>query len=116
MSRIAISDELVTALTKMSEGNPGALTVLMQLVECTAEMDIQLGFAPFDSFTRLDSLEVYGPSIWILYKDICGENIKKLIHLLHGATNGILSEIDINKSIACHFPTERVKDYLLTYK
>lgn len=30
MSRIVVSDELVEGLANMSEGNPGALSVLMQ--------------------------------------------------------------------------------------
>ena len=112
MSRIAISDDLVTALQKMSEGNPGAINVIMQLVEKTDELYVGQGFAPFECVSRLDKLAIYGPSIWILYKDICHQRIELVFKMLHANVKGILSDADINKSILCSFPTESVKEFL----
>ena len=115
MSRIAISDELVTGLTNMSEGNPGALNVLMQLVNRSAKMELTNVCSLFDYFSRLDSLEVYGASIWILYKDICGEKIEVMVEVLNAVGNNTVSQMDITKSILTHFPTEAVKKVLIEY-
>lgn len=112
MSRIALHDNLMDALSKMCEGNPGALRVLIQLVDKTEEMDTAEGYEPFDSIHRLDLLGIYGSSIWILYKDICKEDIVKMIKLLHATKDEKISRLDVNKSVLCCFPTETVKHFL----
>ena len=57
------------AIIAMSEGNPGALSVCMQFIDREAGLLDLL---------RLDTERVYGPSLWIAYKDICGEDIEAL--------------------------------------
>jgi hypothetical protein len=56
----------------MSEGNPGALRVCMELVKS----DPLLG--PM-WLIHLDDMNIRGTQIWIGYKDYCGEKLEKFI-------------------------------------
>ena len=69
--------EVVYAL---SEGNPGAATVLMEIAK----------EYPEDYFLRwldFDSKGIYGPNIWIEYKDKRNFDIHKLVADLKSGTN-----------------------------
>ena len=76
--------EIVGAL---SEGNPGALRVLMELFGKDG--------AGFLDVFGCDSKRLYGSRIWMLYKDVCGEDIERFrYHLqveLPNQVNGKLS-------------------------
>lgn len=54
----------------MSEGNPGAISVIMKLLE----EDQTTGF--FD-ILNLDDMNMRGSAIWIAYKDFCGCDLQK---------------------------------------
>ena len=70
---------LEDAVVELSDGNPGALNVLISLVN-TGNPDVLL---------VLDELEIYGPKIWLLYKDLAGEEIINMFALLDAARRGI---------------------------
>lgn len=72
MGRLTFNDDYKEGLKKISEGNPGALRVLM---ECY-QKDFFIGQIVL---AQLDIKEVYGWHIWELYKDKCGENLDKFI-------------------------------------
>jgi hypothetical protein len=55
-------------IVAMADGNPGAATVMARLVD----------YDVVDSLDRLDHQGVYGSDIWVLYKDVCGQDIPKL--------------------------------------
>ncbi len=64
----------MTASTKdmlflLSEGNPGGLNVLMQLV------------AKSELFTilNMNDMNIRGTQIWLCYKDVCGQDMDLLI-------------------------------------
>lgn len=59
---------LLEILSALSEGNPGALRVLMELFGDGAGFLDVLG---------CDSKRLYGSRIWMLYKDVCGEDIER---------------------------------------
>lgn len=68
MDRIELSDSAVDIMVKMSEGNPGAITVLMQLMkEPIGLMDV----------LTLDDMGIRGSQIWVGYKDYCKQDIVK---------------------------------------
>jgi len=69
--RINLDMAPIDAIAKMADGNPGAVTVMCELLK----LDLVDGFA---NICRLDDLELYGPDIWVAYKDICGSDIKTL--------------------------------------
>lgn len=58
-------------ITRMCQGNPGALSVLLQLATVRETI-----------FKALDEREIHGSRIWVLFKDVCGEDINKLARML----------------------------------
>ena len=74
-NRIKLRDTITGAVVKLAEGNPGAATVLAQLVN----KEDGLGFV---QCCKLDDYEIYGSKIWMCYKDLCGQDIDKLYDLL----------------------------------
>lgn len=83
------NDKVVDIMVKMSHGNPGAAVVLGQLIQQGTKMDADNVFGGFGSVITLDELGIYGSEIWILYKNICDENARKMVVLLRAAQLGI---------------------------
>lgn len=98
-SRIDLKDDLVTIMSKMSDGNPGALTVLMRLMKESQKIDPDAAMGPFAHILDLDSFEIYGSHIWIMYKDICGEDIVNFITMLRVIQMGILHRYKLINAI-----------------
>ena len=86
--RIKCEDDVVTICHKLSEGNPGALNVMMQMLSGTAKIDPDAALGPFAHLLNLDTFGIYGSKIWILYKDICCENIVHTITVLRAVQLG----------------------------
>lgn len=56
-------------LLAMGEGNPGAITVMARLLEREDGLFVLL---------HLDEMGIYGPDIWVAYKDHCDEDLEQL--------------------------------------
>jgi hypothetical protein len=97
--RIGANDTLKDTLIKLAEGNPGAINVMMQIVNKAAIIDPDSALGPFGCLLNLDSFGIYGSRIWMLYKDVCDEDITKTIALLRAVQLGILSRLDIQRAI-----------------
>lgn len=69
------SDDMKTMAVKMAEGTPGALRVILELFN-----EPRGHIALLD----LDDMNIRGSQIWVCYKDVCGEDIAKL---MEGARN-----------------------------
>ena len=69
---ITVMDTPISIMTKMSEGNPGGMTVLMKIFEA----DMNAGIM---TILGLDDMNIWGSQIWVGYKDHCGENLEKFI-------------------------------------
>lgn len=80
MARAVETDSIEDIVVKMAEGNPGAATVLIKLL---TQPDKRIGLF---LVLWLDEFEIYGPSIWILYKDWCFENIDLLVDSIRNGT------------------------------
>lgn len=89
MTRIDFNDDIISCVQKLSEGNPGAISVLMQLMQAE-DVDPDSAFGPFGTVLSLDTYGVYGSKIWILYKDLCGEDIVKTIATLRALQLGLV--------------------------
>lgn len=98
-TRIDIMDDLVTIVTKMSDGNPGAISVMMQLIKESESIDPDAAMGPLAHILDLDSYGIYGSHIWILYKDICGEDIVNTIAVLRAVQLGLFKKWVLTKAI-----------------
>lgn len=92
MSRLNINDSVTDIFVKMGEGNPGAMTAMMQLIGYT-----KTSFGGFGSILHLDSFEIYGTDIYVLWSDICERDIVKMQAVLRACKLGL-------------FPSNTLKD------
>lgn len=85
--RINLSDSISTVFTKMADGNPGALKVLLEMIKIS-----ETGVNGLFTILNLDSLGIYGTDIYVLYNDICDRNISKTMAMISAVELGILQE------------------------
>jgi hypothetical protein len=90
MSRIKLTDTTMDALIKMSEGNPGALSAMMELLDKTPKIDPQSALGGIGSILALDTYGIYGSDIYVLWSDKCGRDIRKMCLLLRAVQLGHL--------------------------
>lgn len=92
MSKIELTDSTFDVLAKMSEGNPGGLVAVMKLMKDAEEIDPQSILKELGPILLLDTYEIYGSSIHILYKDKCNSDTRKVILLLRATQLGLFPE------------------------
>jgi hypothetical protein len=98
-SKIQLEDSIQDIIVKMSDGNPGAVTTLIEVIKNGEKIDPQSAFAGVGSILLLDSFGIYGSSIYILYNDKCNKNIRKFIMLLRAVQLGFI-RVDRLKELA----------------
>lgn len=103
--RIDLADNALSAFVKMSEGNPGALTVLMKLHQEGEKIDPDAAFGGFANILSLDTLDIYGSEIWQFYKDLCRQNLTDMIGLMRAVQLGFLRESELRTAITQGAPT-----------
>ena len=99
MTRITLEDTALSAVVKLVEGNPGATSVCTQLIKKTARIDPDTAMPEIINLLALDTLGIYGPRIWMLYKDFCKESIVSVITVLRAHQLGMLTEFDLQYAI-----------------
>jgi len=99
MSKIQLTDTPKTIAVKMCDGNPGALHVIMECFTKGAEIDPDGAFGGLSAVMSMDTLKLYGPSIWMLYKDVCGQDIHDMIAVLRAWKLGFLPELKLRQAI-----------------
>lgn len=86
------NDPIKERIIDLCEGNPGALTVLIQMVQAAQVMG-QTYTLPF-LFDYMKEQGLTGPEIWILFKDECDEDFSLFLQTLslRAETNAITAE------------------------
>ena len=97
--RIELNDTTMDIIQKMSEGNPGALTVVMRMIAEGAAIDPQGFMGGLGAVLSLDTHRIYGARIWMLYKDVCGEDLMKTLAVLRACQLGELTDIEMQHAI-----------------
>lgn len=97
--RIELTDSLLDVMLKMSEGNPGAASVCAQLMKETEKIDPDNIMGGMGVILSLDDMGIRGPKIWMLYKDVCKENLTYLNAVMRGRQLGHLSSEKIKHAI-----------------
>lgn len=77
MKRITLSDNVVSAITKMVEGNMGAMNVCMSLIKEGEQIDPQNIMGGFGFILDLDREGIYGTDIYVFWNDICNRETSK---------------------------------------
>lgn len=73
--KISLTDSPKDIVIKMSEGNPGAINVMMALL--TQEAGEPVADLRFMDLLHMDDMGMRGPAIWIGFKDHCGQDLAK---------------------------------------
>lgn len=69
--------------------NPGALNVCMSILSQGPSIDPDCP-TPFLTLLLLDTFNIYADRIWMLYKDVCGQDTVKTIAMLRAVQLGLL--------------------------
>lgn len=87
--RICLQDTMMDSVVKLSEGNPGAMTVCVRLLNEGSDIDPYGVFGGFGILLILDTYNIYGPRIWMLFKDVCKQDLVKTIAALRTCQMGL---------------------------
>lgn len=100
MSKITLADNAMSAVVKMCEGNPGAMTALVEVIKYGKQVDPNDFMGGLGKILALDTLEIYGTDIYVLWNDICDRNTSKMIAVLRANQLGFISNQILKE--ACH--------------
>ncbi len=82
----------------LSDGNPGAVNVLMMILKEGSAIDPDAA-DPSLTLLSFDTNEIYGSRIWVLYKNVCDQSLVKTIAALRAVQLGIVSKETLNDAI-----------------
>jgi hypothetical protein len=92
MARIKLNDTSMDALVKMAEGNPGAVVAMTEIMKKHNEIDPQAAMGGLGAILLLDTWEIYGTDIYILYNNKCNRDIRKMLMLMRAVQLGYFPE------------------------
>lgn len=98
MGKVTMQDSVADVLYKISEGNPGALNVLMRIIKEGKRID-PYSAGHILTVAAFDDMRIYGPDIWTLYKDVCGQNLSLMLAVLRAHQFGIITTGLLRKAI-----------------
>lgn len=98
--RIELNDTMMDVMQKLAEGNFGAASVLKRVLSEGKGIDPDCGWGePFFMLLNIDSCGIYGAKLWTLYKEVCKENLSKMIACLRACQLGILSTSSLHEAV-----------------
>ena len=86
--RLDLADNGSAIIMKMADGNPGAIGVMMDILKHAEEIDPDNILGCTGTLFSLDSYGIYGSDIWMLYKDICEQDLYSMLALLRAVQLG----------------------------
>ena len=92
MSRIKLTDTTRDMIIKMAEGNPGALTFLMEALN-EDQMNMM------NIILSADVLEIYGSKLYMLWNDACNREVSKVRDVFDAWITGALSKERIHENL-----------------
>ena len=98
-NRIKLTDSVTGVIAKLAEGNPGATRICCELIKEGDKIDPNAAMGGLASLLGMDTLSIYGSRIWLLYKDVCGQSIPKVVAVLKGWQLGMLTDKSIDNAI-----------------
>lgn len=78
---------------KLAKGNPGAVTVIAQLISEGRDSD----FSGCQAVEKLEKLEITGGFIWLAYKDYCKKSLFLLKMLLLEENKELIEFLETKK-------------------
>lgn len=100
MDRIQLTDNIMDVMVKMSDGNPGAIQALMDIHENGAAIDPQGFLGGLGAIMILDTWDIYGTDIYILWNDKCNKDVRKMLMIMRACQLGFLSHVKLQQMAA----------------
>lgn len=91
MEKITLSDSISSAISKMAEGNIGAVNACISLIEEGERTDPQNMMGGFGCILDLDREGIYGTDIYVFWNDICNQETSKMMAVLRAVQLGFFS-------------------------
>ncbi len=89
--RLTNADTLQEALAKIVEGNPGAINACLEMIKIAKDVDPDSAFEEWTPVLDFDQHGIYGSQIWILFKDVCGQNAARVLAIFRAVQLGQLN-------------------------
>jgi hypothetical protein len=100
MSILTGEDSIMDIPKKMSDGNVGALMILMGILTETPKIDPQDMFEGLGPIMQLDEMGIHGTDIYTLGSKQCNGDIRELIMLLRANQMGFIGADKLRKIAA----------------
>ncbi len=97
--RIQLEMSMIEAIMAIVEGNPGSARVAMELIKDNERVDPLDVMGPWGPLLHIDMLGLYGPRLWMLYKNVCDQNVINTLAILRANQLGFISAGDLNRAI-----------------
>lgn len=97
--RITLEMNLMQAVVALAEGNPGAVSAIMELANSAEHIDPDNAFGALGPLLSLDTHGIYGSRIWMLYSDVCKKNVRDAHAVLRAIQLGQISKFDVDRAI-----------------
>lgn len=89
MSRLELSDTGMDVIGKMAEGNPGAISAMMNILEKHESIDPQSMMGGLGALMILDTWEIYGTDIYVLWSDKCNRDVRQMLMIMRATQLGL---------------------------
>lgn len=102
MSKIQMEDTVMEIIAKMSDGNPGAINTMMIIMQEHDKIDPQAFLGGMGAIMMLDTYEIYGADIYVLFNDKCNKDVRKMLMLMRATQLGFFSMGKLKELAADH--------------
>jgi len=108
MSKLRLEDSAMEIVSKMSDGNPGAMQALCDTIAQGTDIDPQGFPGGLGAIMGLDSAGIYGTSVYILWADQCNRNTRDFVMLMRANQLGFLSTKTLQRVAADQMRSEMI--------
>ena len=90
-TRIKLDMDMKDVVVALAEGNPGAIRACVDLVEQAVRIDPDSALGVLGPFILLDMRHIYGADLYMLWNDVCSQDVVKMIAILRARQLGGLA-------------------------
>ncbi|MBI4157821.1 hypothetical protein HY502_03155 [Candidatus Woesebacteria bacterium] len=91
--RIRLDMSVRDVIVAMCDGNPGAVAACAEITQLGEEIDPDAFSGGLGAFLMLDTLNIYGSRLYMLWNDVCGRDVAKTLAVLRAYQLGQLAGV-----------------------
>ena len=111
MAKIKLTSTTFEVFAILSDGNQGALSVIMEIKDKAKVIDPQAACGWWGALLGFDTYENYGTEIYILFNDQCNRDVSELLMLMRAVQLGLIAPQRVRQIAA-----DQTRQNLLTQK